>query len=62
MIKFIAKQNFNGRIGWSVVQREGSRKAGFKETLASDYLGSMHTAMAIAEQMTRDAKNSNPAR
>ncbi len=53
-IHFSAKLNFNGRIGWSIVKVTGSKKTGRTYELASDYLGSLHTAAEIANSLNSD--------
>lgn len=52
--KYIAKLH-NGQ--WSIFLRTGSRKSGYTDTIQpNEYRGTMHTACAIAEQLTRDLR------
>jgi hypothetical protein len=52
-VKYIAKNTNNN--GWTVVQRTGSRRKGFKDVQVTEAGMTCATACAIANQMTRDA-------
>jgi len=52
-IKYIAKNTNNN--GWTVVQRIGSGRKGFKDVQVTEAGMTCATACAIASQMTRDA-------